>query len=42
MVDEQKAHELLTFPNERHSPRSQKDRTFMEQRVFAFLHRWLA
>lgn len=42
MVDAQKAHELLTFPNERHSPRSQKDRTFMEQRVFAFLHRWLA
>ena len=42
MVDAQKAHELLTFPNERHSPRSQKDRTFMEQRVFAFLQRWLA
>merc|ERR1719213_1202392 len=39
MVDAQNAHELLTFPNERPSPRSQKDRTFMEQRVFAFLHR---
>ncbi len=24
MVDEQKAHELLTFPNERHSPRALK------------------
>jgi len=41
MVDAQKSHELLCFPNERHSPRSLKDRTYMEQRVFAFLQRWL-
>jgi len=41
LVDAQKAYELLTFPNERHSPRSQKDRVFMEQRIFTFLQRWL-
>jgi len=41
LVDAQKAYELLTFPNERHSPRSQKDRVFMEQRIFSFLQRWL-
>ena len=41
LTEHQKAYELLTFPNERHSPRSLKDRTFMEQRVFAFLDKWL-
>ena len=41
LVEAQKAYELLAFPSERHSPRSLKDRTFMEQRVFAFLQRWL-
>ena len=42
MVDSQKSHELLCFPNERHSPRSLKDRIFMEQRLFAFLQSWLS
>jgi len=41
MVEAQKSHELLAFPNERHSPRSLKDRTFMEKQVFSFLARWL-
>lgn len=41
MVGAQKGYELLTFPNERHSPRSLKDRTFLEQQLFAFLQRWL-
>ena len=41
MVEAQKSYELLCFPKERHSPRSLKDRTFMEQSVFAFLQRWL-
>ncbi|KAK7232872.1 serine-type peptidase [Aureococcus anophagefferens] len=41
LVDEGKAYDLLCFPNERHSPRSEKDRAFMEARVFAFLDTWL-
>lgn len=41
LVEAQKAYELLAFPKERHSPRSLKDRTFMEQQVFAFLSKWL-
>ena len=41
MVGAQKSYELLAFPSERHSPRSLKDRIFMEQQVFAFLQRWL-
>lgn len=41
MVESQKAYELLCFPKERHSPRSLADRTFMEQRVFTFLQKWL-
>ena len=41
MVEHQKAYELLCFPKERHSPRSLKDRTYMEMRVFAFLEKCL-
>jgi len=41
MVDAQKSYEMLCFPNERHSPRSQKDRIFLEQQLFAFVQRWL-
>ena len=37
MVESQKVYELLCFPKERHSPRSLKDRTFMESRVYACL-----
>ena len=32
-----KPYELLLFPDERHMPRGLKDRTYMEQRIFAFL-----
>ena len=35
-------YDLLAFPNERHSPRSLKDRIYMEQRLFAFLQSWLS
>jgi len=41
MVEAQKSYELLCFPKERHSPRSLKDRVYMEQRVFSFLQKWL-
>ena len=41
LVEAQKSYELLCFPKERHSPRSLKDRTHMEQQVYAFLQRWL-
>jgi len=41
MVDAGKAYDLLCFPNERHSPRSEKDRAYQEERVFAFLEKWL-
>ena len=41
MVEAQKSYELLCFPKERHSPRSVKDRIYMEEQVFAFVRRWL-
>ena len=41
MVEAQKSYELLCFPKERHSPRSLKDRTYLEQQLYAFLARWL-
>lgn len=41
MVDAGKAYDLLCFPNERHSPRSEKDRSYQEERVFSFLEKWL-
>ena len=30
-------YELLVFPDERHMPRGLRDRTYMEERVAAFL-----
>jgi dipeptidyl-peptidase-4 len=41
LTEAQKSYEMLCFPKERHSPRSLKDRTYMEQQVFAFLQKWL-
>jgi dipeptidyl-peptidase 4 len=35
-------HELLPFPEERHGPRSEKDRAFLERRIFEFLQDALA
>merc|ERR1719162_1889006 len=37
LIAEQKPYQLLLFPNERHSPRSVKDKEYMEQRVWAFV-----
>ncbi|MBL4634438.1 MAG: S9 family peptidase [Kofleriaceae bacterium] len=37
LIDAQKDYELLLFPNERHMPRSQKDRVYMETRIVRFL-----
>lgn len=34
-------HELLPFPEERHGPRREEDRVFLERRIFAFLSRAL-
>eukprot|EP00898_Chlorokybus_atmophyticus_P001977 jgi/Chlat1/2780/Chrsp187S02948 len=34
-----KHYELLTFPDERHMPRSLKDRVYMEERMFEFFSR---
>jgi len=39
IISAQKHYELLLFPDERHSPRSLKDRVFMEQRIFSFIQR---
>lgn len=41
LIAEQKPYQLLLFPNERHSPRSQKDREFMESQICAFLQKSL-
>lgn len=41
LIGAQKHYELLLFPDERHSPRSLKDRVFMEQRIFSFIQRTL-
>jgi dipeptidyl-peptidase-4 len=35
-------HELLPFPEERHGPRREEDRVFLERRIFEFLKRSLA
>ena len=41
LIRAQKHYELLLFPDERHSPRSLKDRVFMEQRIHSFIQRTL-
>ena len=37
LVKHQKEHEIVLFPSERHTPRSEKDREYMERRVRDFL-----
>merc|ERR1712151_1418430 len=37
LIAAQKPYQLMLFPNERHSPRSQKDREYMEERIGSFL-----
>jgi len=41
LIAEQKVYQLLLFPNERHSPRSQKDREYMEEQIFSFIDKSL-
>ena len=36
LIEEQKHYDLLIFPEERHSPRRLKDRTYMEIRISDF------
>jgi dipeptidyl-peptidase-4 len=37
LIDAQKPYQLLLFPNERHGPRSAKDREYMEERIMSFI-----
>eukprot|EP00929_Paragymnodinium_shiwhaense_P113047 TRINITY_DN81310_c0_g1_i1.p1 TRINITY_DN81310_c0_g1~~TRINITY_DN81310_c0_g1_i1.p1 ORF type:complete len:902 (+),score=201.84 TRINITY_DN81310_c0_g1_i1:101-2806(+) len=37
LIAAEKPYQLLLFPNERHSPRSQKDRAYDEARIWAFI-----
>lgn len=41
LIEHQKAYELALFPSERHGPRRQQDRAFLEERILAFLQRSL-
>jgi dipeptidyl-peptidase-4 len=41
LIKEQKAYDLALFPSERHGPRRQQDRAFLEERILAFLQRSL-
>jgi len=36
LIDARKRHELLLFPDERHMPRSEADRVYMEERLRDF------
>ncbi len=36
LIDAGRPHELMVFPKERHVPRAEKDRAFMEARILAF------
>ena len=42
LIEHRKDYDLLLFPNERHMPRSAKDREYMEERVRDFLVEALA
>jgi len=41
LIAAQKPYQLLLFPNERHSPRSQKDKVYMEERIWDFFQKSL-
>ena len=41
LIAKRKAYELALFPSERHGPRRQQDRAFLEERILAFLQRSL-
>ena len=38
LIEHKFVYDLMLFPEERHMPRKECDRTYMEQRVFDFLH----
>ncbi len=42
LIKARKPYELLLFPNERHMPRGEADRVYMEERILAFLEDALA
>jgi dipeptidyl-peptidase-4 len=42
LIKAQKDYELLLFPNERHMPRSQQDRVYMERRIARFFREHLS
>ena len=37
LIAERKKYDLLLFPNERHGPRREGDRAFLEERILSFL-----
>jgi len=41
LIRERKRYELLLFPDERHTPRGEKDRVYMEEQLFDFFERTL-
>ena len=41
LIKHRKAYDLALFPSERHGPRRQQDRAFLEERILAFLQRSL-
>uniref|UniRef100_A0A1J3JDV6 Dipeptidyl peptidase 8 n=1 Tax=Noccaea caerulescens TaxID=107243 RepID=A0A1J3JDV6_NOCCA len=41
LVEAGKRYELLIFPDERHMPRKEKDRVYMEQRIWEFIEKSL-
>ena len=41
LVQARKDYELLMFPDERHMPRREEDRVYMEQRILQFLREHL-
>jgi dipeptidyl-peptidase-4 len=42
MIDAGKPFEVLLYPNERHAPRSEKDRVAMEKRILEYFTTQLA
>ena len=41
LIKARKPYELLMFPDERHMPRSEADRVYMEERIAEFIERSL-
>ena len=41
LIEHQKVYDLALFPSERHGPRRQQDRAYLEERILAFLQRTL-